>query len=79
MDHKQNPSYRLATFLGGVRRSVNTGCRSSGDGEAANRIELRFQETLDGPEHMLGLRAELRDGVPVIVLYEHSELSLDAV
>jgi hypothetical protein len=79
MDPKQNPSYRLATFLGGVRRSANTGCRSSGDGDAAKSIELRFQETLDGPEHMIGLRAELRDGLPVIVLYEKPELRSDAV
>ncbi|MDF1501797.1 hypothetical protein [Roseisolibacter sp. H3M3-2] len=77
MDHTRTPSFRLAAFLGEVRRSTSAGCRysSPADFESADRIELRYQDAPNGPERMIGLRAELRDGVPVIALYEHSELA----
>jgi hypothetical protein len=77
MDHTRTPAYRLTEFLGAARRSSSAGCRASGlaDDATATHIELHFQEAPGGPERVLGLRAELRDGVAVIVLYEQSELA----
>lgn len=80
MDKTETPTYRLTSFLTRVRGSERVGCRASShaDHTTATKLELRYHETADGPEHMLGLRAELRDGVPVIVLYEQSELAQPA-
>lgn len=80
MDKTETPTYRLTMFLAGVRGSARVGCRagSAADHTTATTIEMRYRDTDDGPEHMLGLRAELRDGVPVMVLYEHSELAFPA-
>jgi sirohydrochlorin ferrochelatase len=75
MDHRSSPSYRIAEFLGSVRRSESAGYRAAGDGVTASRIELHYRAHADGPQRMMGLRAELRDGAPVIVLYEQSELA----
>jgi hypothetical protein len=76
MDNTATLIFRIAAFLGGVRNSFSTGCRSSSPigPETADRIELRYRETPDGPERMIGLRAEVQHGAAVIVLYEHSEL-----
>lgn len=75
MDHTRTPVYRLVQFLRGARESDSVGCRGSGGEDFAHRLELRYKATPDGPESMIGLRAELRDGAPVIVLYDHSELA----
>ena len=77
MDQTRTPAYHLTEFLGAVRRSSSAGCRASGcaDPATATRIELHLRESPGGPERVLGLRAELRDGVPVIALYEQSELA----
>lgn len=74
MDYQRDPSYWLTEFLAGVRRSASAVCRAAGDGQTATKLELRFRHATEGAEHMLGLRAVLRDGVPVIELYEQSEL-----
>lgn len=80
MDKTQTPTYRLTTFLGGVRGCDHVGCRASSttDHQTATLIELRYHATPGGPETMIGLRAELRDGVPVIALYEQSVLAAPA-
>lgn len=77
MEKTETPTYRLTAFLAGVRGSERVGCRaaSTADHTTATKLEMRYRDTADGPEHMLGLRAELRDGVPVIALYEQSELA----
>jgi len=39
---------------------------------------MRYREKSGGPERMLGLRAVLRDGIPMIELYETTELGIPA-
>ncbi len=75
MDHTKDPATRIAGFLSDVRRSVSAGCRVAGDGETALKLEMRCRDGVDGKERILGLRAGLRDGVPVIELYEVPELA----
>lgn len=77
MKPERTPSMRITRFLSEVRRAEVSGCRSAGDGEYAAVIELHCHPVGGGREQVLGLRAELRDGVPVIALYERTTLDAD--
>ena len=76
MNRTSEPSARVALFLAEAQGATGAGCRAASDGEGgAYRLEMRYRHPVSGHEQMLGLRAELRDGRPVIVLYNDSELA----
>jgi hypothetical protein len=69
-------SGRLIEFLGAMRDARCFGVRDSNDGAGGMyELELYYDDDATRTEKSILLRAELRDGAPVIVLPEDARLS----
>ena len=75
MDPRNGPAVRMSQFLLAYRQTERTGLTASElDEESLTQLELRYQASPDAEEVVIGLRAEIREGRPVMVLYDHPDL-----